>query len=158
MSPVLMKQLIHAALPDDAGHGKLFRDAAIKIGLEGPMRKAEPDAKLQKRLEEIAAMLGPLPHASLHIKESPLTAVNPVVALAGPKKQKSRTHAAECLSEGCGYKVRVATKPVREIGPPHCPRHGAMHVHFPKDDPEDAEGEAEGAFERSQGSDLAEAA
>ncbi|MGE0281369.1 MAG: hypothetical protein AB7P20_12270 [Rhizobiaceae bacterium] len=129
------------------------------------MRKAEPNARLRKRLEDIAARLGPLPHAALHIDQSPLTAVNPPVALAGPKKQKSRTHLAECLSEGCPYKVRVALKHVREIGPPPCPKHGPMHVHLPKDHPGDPKdhpgdegaGDAEDAFERTEDPELADA-
>jgi hypothetical protein len=32
------------------------------------------------------------------------------------------------------YVVRIAAGPAREIGPPHCPRHGAMKVEFPPDD------------------------
>jgi hypothetical protein len=130
---VLVKELVHTALPAGAGHGKLFRDAALKIGLQGPMRNAQPGVLLKARLVDLAATLGPLPHASLHIDQAPLTAV--AVALDRPKKQRARMLKAVCGVDDCGFLVRVAAKPVMEIGPPHCPKHGAMTVEFsPEDD------------------------
>jgi hypothetical protein len=36
---VLTKELVHTLLPPDAGHGQLFKVAAMRIGLEGPMRR-----------------------------------------------------------------------------------------------------------------------
>lgn len=136
---VLIKELVHAALPSGVQHGKLFKGAAIKVGLQGKMREAHPGLLLQQRLAEIAETLGPLPHASLHIQETPLIAVAPppVVALDLPKKQRSRLHKAECQAEGCNYVVRVAAKQVREIGAPHCPKHGAMTVTLPPEDRDD---------------------
>ena len=38
----LVKELVHTTLPDGSGHGQLFRNAALKIGLLPPMRSAEP--------------------------------------------------------------------------------------------------------------------
>jgi hypothetical protein len=134
---VLTKELVHTALPADAGHGKRFKEAAIKIGLQGPMRSARPGVLLQNRLAEVAASLGPLPHASLHIKEAPLTAVALAIALDRPKKQRVRMLKAECVTQGCGYTLRIAASWVRDVGPPHCPKHGAMAVDLPHDD-EDA--------------------
>ena len=125
---VLIKELVHTALPTGAGHGKQFRDAALKIGLQGPMRNAQPGVLLKARLVDLVAALGPLPHASLHVEQTPLTAVG--VALDRPKKQRARMLKAHCDVEGCQYLVRVAAKPVKEIGPPHCPKHGAMTVEF----------------------------
>lgn len=119
---VLVKELIHTALPDDAGHGKQFGDAAIRIGLQGPMRKAEPGVLLTARLVDISSELGPLPHAILHVDQTPLTAV--AVALNRPKKQRARMLKAQCAVDGCAFLVRVAAKPVNDIGPPHCPKHG----------------------------------
>jgi hypothetical protein len=140
---VLVKELIHTALPHDTGHGKLFKAAASKVGLQGRMRAAMPGTLLQERLIEIAALLGPLPHAPLHIEENPLVAVAPVAAKAldRPRKQRTRRLNAQCLAEGCGFLVNVTAKQVRDVGPPHCPKHGAMHVEFPPDD--DAEGPAD---------------
>jgi len=133
---VLVKELVHTTLPADTGHGKAFKAAATRVGLQGPMRQAKPGILLQTRLSDLAATLGPLPHASLHIKEAPLTAV--AVAVDRPKKQRARMLKAECRAKDCGYVVRVASKPAREIGPPHCPKHGPMTVEFPpEDEPEE---------------------
>ena len=41
---------------------------------------------------------------------------------------------AECETEGCGFIVRVAAKQVKDVGPPHCPKHGAMAVDLPDDE------------------------
>ena len=128
---VLVKELIHTVLPNDAGHGKLFKRAAISIGLEGPMRKAQPGVSLHDELVRISASLGPLPHASLHVDQTPLTAV--ALALDRPKKQRARMLKACCTADNCTFIVRVAAQPVKEIGPPHCPKHGMMTVEFPPD-------------------------
>ena len=141
---VLVKELVHSALPDGVGHGKEFKTAALKAGLQGPMRTAKPGILLQGRLLEMANTLGPLPHARLHIDQSPLTAIAPLaaVALDGPKKQRMRWLKAECRADGCDYLARITAKHVRGIGPPHCPKHGEMHVEFPpQDDEPDAIGE-----------------
>jgi hypothetical protein len=123
---VLAKELVHTVLPADAGHGKLFKVAALKIGLQGPMRTATPGVLLQKRLDELAGNLGPLPHAPLDISRQSM--VSRAVAADGPKKQSNRYLKAECDDDGCGYTVRVVAKWVNEVGPPHCPKHGAMSV------------------------------
>jgi hypothetical protein len=132
---VLVKELVHTALPADAGHGRQFRQAAIQIGLQGPMRKATPGVLLQTRLNEIAVILGPLPHASLHIDQAPLVAVS--VAVDRPKTQRARMLKAHCDVGGCGYLVRLAAQHVKEIGPPHCPKHGPMRVEFPAESEEE---------------------
>ena len=49
---VLVKELVHSALPDGVGHGKEFKTAATKAGLQGPMRTATPGVLLQRRLLE----------------------------------------------------------------------------------------------------------
>jgi hypothetical protein len=134
---VLVHELVHAVVPVDAKHGKKYRDAAVKIGLTGKMVHALPGELLQKRLDDIAASLGPLPHARLNIERG---ADN-----RGPadreKKQKARMLKAECEVEGCGFLVRVAAAQVRNVGPPHCPKHGAMAVDLPAES-EDEEPEA----------------
>ena len=99
MLSVLVKELVHTALPDDAGHGKQFKDAAIKIGLQGPMRTAQPGVLLLKQLTELAATLGPLPHASLHIERAPLTAVAAAIAL-GPPEETARANAQGRMRSG----------------------------------------------------------
>ena len=87
---------------------------------------------------KVATSLGPLPHARLHIDQSPLTAVAPIaaVALDRPKKQRTRWLKAECQADGCDYLVRVSARNVRDVGPPPCPKHGPMQVELPPEDDE----------------------
>ena len=111
----------------------------MKIGLTGKMVHAMPGELLQKRLDDLAASLGPLPHARLNIERG---ADN-----RGPadreKKQKARMLKAVCEIEGHGYIVRVALSHVRTDGPPICPKHREpMTVDLP-DDVGDEEPDAE---------------
>lgn len=144
---VLVHELIHAALPIEAGHGKLYKAAAIKIGLQGKMIHALPGPLLTPRLTEIAEALGPLPHARLNIERG---ATNKGPA-DRPKKQGTRMLKATCEGAGpCGYTVRLTAKWVQEVGPPHCPKHGAMTVEIPADEPEEGAPPEEKAFKRSR--------
>src|SRR5690349_19927567 len=118
---VLVHELVHVVVPIEAKHGRHYRAAAVKIGLEGKMVHAMPGILLQKRLDELATTLGPLPHARLNIERG---ADNRGPA-DRPKKQTTRMLKAECETEGCGFIVRVAAKQVKDVGPPHCPKHGA---------------------------------
>src|SRR3984893_18538472 len=56
---VLIKELVHTLLPPDAGHGQQFKTAAMRIGLEGPMRQAVPGPLLKERLQALGSALGP---------------------------------------------------------------------------------------------------
>jgi hypothetical protein len=141
---VLMKELVHTLMPPDAGHGQLFKMAAMRVGLEGPMRQAVPGPLLKERLQALAERLGPLRHARLDIEQQPMS-TRGSVALDAPKKQGTRYRKAECVDKDCGFTVRVTASHVRDIGPPHCPRHGAMAVDMPADSSEDQETEAEAA-------------
>jgi hypothetical protein len=155
---VLVHELVHACLPADARHGKLYREAALKLGLEGKMRHAMPGKLLKEgRLVQLAESLGPLPHAKLNIERGR----DNKRPADQPKKQGTRMLKAECEGVGCGYTVRLTSKWAKELGA-HCPKHGVMTVHFPVDADEedaadiDADGVAEGfkeeaprAFKRS---------
>ena len=57
--------------------------------------------------------------------------------LIARRNRKNRHLKAECETEGCGFIVRVAAKQVKDIGPPHCPKHGAMVVDLPEDEAEE---------------------
>lgn len=138
---VLVKELVHTLLPIDAGHGKEFKAAATRLGLTGPMRRARPGPLLQKRLAELAATLGPLPHARLQIERG----VNGKLSADRPKKQTARLLKAECPAPGCGYNVRLVAKWAK-LGPPGCPLHGPMAVTVPPP-PEDDESENEAGSE-----------
>jgi hypothetical protein len=135
---VLVHELVHVVVPVDAKHGKGYRAAALKIGLQGKMVHALPGELLQKRLDDLAATLGPLPHARLNIERG---ADNREPA-DREKKQRARMLKAECEVEDCGYVVQVAASHVRNIGPPHCPKHGPMTVDLPAES-EDEEPEAD---------------
>src|SRR5271170_2635909 len=99
---VLVHELVHVVLPVDAGHGKLYRDAAIRIGLEGKMRQALPNQLLRPRLVELAESLGALPHGRLNIERGRENR-----PADQPKKQSARLLKAECGGEACGYTVRI---------------------------------------------------
>ncbi len=142
---VLVHELLHAALPLDAGHGKLYKEGAAKIGLTGPMRHAMPNALLAGKLEAVAADLGPLPHAKLNIERGR----DNRGAIDRPKKQKARLLKAACGAEGCGYTVRITAKWVADVGPPHCPKHGAMALDAPASNIED-QADAEDAPEEQE--------
>jgi hypothetical protein len=96
------------------------------------MRQAEPGPLLRERLQVLAERLGPLPHAHLDIEQQPM-ATRGSVAIDAPKKQGIRYRKAECGNESCGFTVRVAASHVKNIGPPHCPVHGAMKVDLADD-------------------------
>jgi hypothetical protein len=145
--PVLVKELIHTTLPVDAGHGRLFKDAALKIGLIPPLRKAVPGQLLKDKLEQLATTLGALPHAKLDIGRDPLVAVG--IAVDRPKTQKARLLKAWCAADECGYVLRVPLKWVRKPGPPHCPLHGEMSVEIPPDADDVAINQPELPFGRS---------
>src|SRR3954453_8995059 len=132
---VLVHELVHAVVPIDVKHGKKYRNAAVKIGLQGKMVHAMPGILLQKRLDDLAASLGPLPHARLNIERG---ADNRGPA-DRPKKQGTRMLKAECEVDGHGYIVRVAAKQVKEVGPPHCPKHSAMAVNLPDEAGDESE-------------------
>ena len=131
---VLVHELVHAALPADAGHGKIYRGAAQKIGLEGKMRHALPGKLLNDRLNELAAILGPLPHARLRIERG----ANDKGPADRPKKQGTQLLKAcecvECAKGAVPYILRITATPLREVGPPHCPKHGAISVELPDDE------------------------
>ena len=131
---ILVRELVHAALPVNDSHGKKFKAAAATIGLVGKMRAAVLGRLLGARLHRLLEDLGPLPHAALDITWS---------AFAKPKRQTGRMLKATCAGgnddsgdfEECGYTVRLASKWAKEYGA-QCPKHGAIPVEFPSDDPE----------------------
>ena len=140
---ILVRELVHAALPVEDSHGKRYKAAATKVGLVGKMRAAVPGRLLEARLQQLLEDLGPIPHAALDITWS---------AFDKPKRQTGRMLKATCAGgnndagafEECGYTVRLASKWAREYGA-QCPKHGAIAVEFPPDDLDDELGrETEG--------------
>ncbi|MDR3424335.1 MAG: SprT-like domain-containing protein [Anaerolineaceae bacterium] len=121
----LVHELVHALLPVTVKHGKEFRAIAQRMGLEGEMRHTQPTPYLQKRLQEIAANLGTLPHAKLNYS----------VGAEASRKQGKKWFKAECGADGCGYGVRVTEKWARKALPV-CPinaEHGRLVCDIPDD-------------------------
>ncbi len=142
---ILVRELVHAALPVEDSHGKRYKAAAAKVGLVGKMRAAVPGRLLEARLQRLLEDLGPIPRAALDITWS---------AFDKPKRQIGRMLKATCAGgnndagafEECGYTVRLASKWAKEYGA-HCPKHGAIPVEFPPDDPEtELDQQAEGVI------------
>ena len=137
---VLVRQLVHAALPAEDSHGKRYKAAATKIGLTGKMLQAEPGPYLLECLERLVTELPPLPHAALDINWK---------ALDKPRKQGTRMLKAECANMGeaqdglpCGYMIRLSAK--WAVLGAVCPKHGPMVVEIPAE-AEEAEPELQAA-------------
>jgi len=129
---ILSHELVHSAVPLGSGHGPVFKKAALAVGLEGKMRHALPGAVFAAKLAEIAAELGPLPHAALNFDRGGSEA---------PKKQGTRLLKAECETAACGYTVRITRKWLDAVGAPCCPQHGPMTVEGWQEGDEEGEGE-----------------
>jgi hypothetical protein len=109
---IVAHELLHAALPEGAGHGKEFRAAMKKVGLTGHPTSAGPGEDLNKWLEERIKELGPYPNG----------AIDPMAVRTGPKKQTTRLVKIWC-PENKDHKDYIlrGTKRALEIGVPTCP-------------------------------------
>lgn len=65
---VLVHELVHAAVGNEAGHKGAFARVARALGLVGAMTATTAGPELTKRLAELAAKIGPYPHAKLDPK------------------------------------------------------------------------------------------
>ena len=101
----LVHELVHAVDDCRHKHGAEFRKIALAIGLEGPMRSAGAGPKLKLQLQQLAAALGPYPHAKL------------MLPAAAPRKQRR----ARARCETCGFTVPML-KAYLHVGPPICPQ------------------------------------
>ena len=64
----VVHQCCHAVVGVKEGHGKAFREVALRIGLEPPMRTSRAGKRLAERLHALAAELGPFPNARLNFE------------------------------------------------------------------------------------------
>ncbi len=126
MLGVLSHELIHVVLPVEAGHGKLFREAAIKLGLEGQMRHARRVSYcvIGWRNWQTRSVPCPMPRSTSNAARDNRGPAD------RPEKQGTRLLKAVCAAEGCDYNVRLVATHAR-LGPPGCPLHGAMTVEWP---------------------------
>jgi hypothetical protein len=103
--PVLVHELVHVVIGNEAGHGPKFRKLALAVGLEGKMTSTIAGEKLIGELKALMPALGDYPHAKLDLLKRPT------------KKQGTRMIKCVCP---CGYTVRT-TKKWLERGTPTCP-------------------------------------
>ena len=100
---VLAHELDHATVGTAAGHGKAFKQCALAVGLQGPMRSTTASPEFATWAKALFKRIGPYPAGFL--TDTP--------------KQGTRLLRCEC--ETCGYLARVASKWLSEAGPPICP-------------------------------------
>lgn len=112
--PVLIHEVVHAVVGNDAKHGKVFRKCAEAVGLEGKMTSTVAGEELMEKISKWQTVLGEYPHGKLDPKKSPV------------KKQTTRMIKMECSE--CGYVARTSRKWLEEVGAAHCPAHGEMTV------------------------------
>ena len=103
---VVIHELVHAALPDNCGHGKAFRRLALKLGLTGKMTATTAGDQLRAWLESIIPVfLGQYPHSK-------------VASLDTGKKQTTRLIKLQCPA--CEMIIRTTRQWLEEIGAPVC--------------------------------------
>jgi hypothetical protein len=138
----VVHQAVHAVVGIKDGHGKAFRETALRIGLEPPMRTSKAGKRLTERLHVLAAELGPFPNARLNFETVSADGKEKLVA-DQPKTQENRQLKATCPK--CGYTVRTTAKWFR-VGMPCCPVDSIAMVlekPLPAEDVDQAEGTAE---------------
>jgi hypothetical protein len=105
VAEITTHEIVHASLPDGVKHGKPFREAMKKLGLEGKPTATHAGQELSQCLHAICGTLGEYPHARLSLAD------------AAEKKQGTRMLKLTCV---CGYTVRTTAKWI-EVGLPTCP-------------------------------------
>lgn len=126
---VLGHELCHVADRCEHAHRAPFKKLSTGIGLEGSVTAQVAGPELLAQFKVWVQGLGPYPHVMLDKEERPA------------KKQSTRMIKLEC--ETCGYTARTTRKWLDELGPLHCPKHGEMMAHLPKEDNEDEDGSDE---------------
>jgi hypothetical protein len=100
---VLAHEFTHATLGPGAGHGKAFKQCALAIGLQGPMRSTTAGPEFVAWTETLIKSIGPYPAGFL------------------TDHPKQGTRLLKCQCPGCGYTARVTRRWVFGAGPPICP-------------------------------------
>ena len=111
----LTHELVHWEVGTKAKHGKLFKQLAVEIGLEGKMTSTHAGDALRERLENIVDRLGKYPGALLvDPKEGKVIRDNDgnILKPSHPK-QTTRMIKIEC---GCGNIARQSRKANAEFG------------------------------------------
>lgn len=111
---VLAHEMIHAIDDNKHGHGKVFRDMAIKIGLTGKMTATTATDELKVKLDAIVDYIGEFPHE--------------LMVWDNKKKQSTRNVKVEC--DSCEFSFRTSRKNIElmneEAPCPCCGSHTDM--------------------------------
>ena len=99
--PVLVHELVHAAVGNEAGHRAPFSRLAAKLGLVKPWTATTASPELAKKLSTL--MPEAYPHA----------------AIDRTKQPKQGTRMVKVICPGCGYTIRTTNKWI-EVGLPTC--------------------------------------
>jgi hypothetical protein len=126
----LVHELAHACLPPEAKHGREFKDAAKKLGLEGKATSTRAGEALRVHLETLmddpaGPCLGIYPHAALS------------KVLGEAKPQATRMLKISCpkaheLHDGAGDYTLRGSKKIVDLGLPECPVCGTQLELEPK--------------------------
>jgi hypothetical protein len=103
---VLAHEMVHATVGTEAGHRKPFKQCALKVGLQGPMRATTATPEFTAWAETLFKRIGPYPAGFL--TDTP----------------KQGTRLVKCECSACGYLARVTRKWISQSGPPICPSDG----------------------------------
>lgn len=113
--PVLVHELVHAAIGCDAGHGPEFKAAAKDVGLVGKPTSTSAGESLRAKLALIAETLGDYPHYKLVPTEKQKT----------PASAKNRQRKITCprldLHETKEPYILRGSRKVIQMGLPNCP-------------------------------------
>ena len=112
---IIAHEMIHASVGSEAGHGKPFRDVAIRIGLEGKMTATTAGPEFIKWITPVLEKIGKYPHAK-------------VDAAGATRKQGTRMIKVAC-PEHPEFSVRMTRTwlDADTFGPPICPNcHSTM--------------------------------
>jgi SprT-like family len=108
----LLHEHIHASVGLEHKHGKPFKQLALAVGFVGKMRETPCGDELKERIGSWLKGLPDYPHGRLNTD-------------AGKKEAKPGSRLIKAMCPDCGYTVRITQKWL-DVGPPHCPEHGAM--------------------------------
>lgn len=134
IAAILNHELIHCAVGIKEGHKGKFAQMMKQTGMQRPFTSSIAGDGFQAWVQPFIDKLGEIPHSPLKLRNE--TAVKLFQKVGGgieadegepetsaPKKQTTRL--IKCVCSKCGYTVRTTQKWL-DVGPPHCPEHGAM--------------------------------
>jgi hypothetical protein len=148
----LAHELVHAAVGLSHGHKGDFATLALKLGFKRPLTEAQQPQALMAWIQPFIDKLGLFPHSpigtslGLSLRSITKKVKGGGVALAAPiesgedgdepeggepinnRAPKQNTRMLKCECPMCGYIARTSQKWIDEVGPPHCPVHGAMEI------------------------------